>query len=157
LTICRSPKGRYHYFGSKPEVIEALAERLVGDSERMLAQIIADRGMKKTNAAGPTVADRDNRDASPDAAGHHVGARDGPLGADVHSIALIGGVGPDALVAKASGMSAELAVLIPGQPKTAIESDCDVRRVSNWAEVVIVAGTVSGSCRRRRRTWAARS
>jgi AcrR family transcriptional regulator len=43
LTICRSPKGRYHYFGSKPEVIEALAERLVGDSERMLAQIIADR------------------------------------------------------------------------------------------------------------------
>ncbi|WP_366516250.1 TetR/AcrR family transcriptional regulator [Mycobacterium sp.] len=33
----------YHYFGSKPEVIEALAERLVGDSERMLAQIIADR------------------------------------------------------------------------------------------------------------------
>ena len=33
----------YHYFGSKPEVIEALAERLVDDSERMLAQIIADR------------------------------------------------------------------------------------------------------------------
>jgi AcrR family transcriptional regulator len=33
----------YHYFDSKPEVIEALAERLVGDSERMLAQIIADR------------------------------------------------------------------------------------------------------------------
>ena len=35
----------YHYFDSKPEVIEALAERLVGDSERMLAQIIADRGL----------------------------------------------------------------------------------------------------------------
>jgi AcrR family transcriptional regulator len=32
----------YHYFDSKPEVIEALAERLVGDSERILAQIIAD-------------------------------------------------------------------------------------------------------------------
>jgi AcrR family transcriptional regulator len=35
----------YHYFDSKPEVIEALAGRLVSDSERMLAQIIADRDM----------------------------------------------------------------------------------------------------------------
>jgi AcrR family transcriptional regulator len=33
----------YHYFDSKPEVIGALAERLVGDSERMLAQIVAER------------------------------------------------------------------------------------------------------------------
>jgi AcrR family transcriptional regulator len=33
----------YHYFDSKPAVIEALAERLVADSERALAPIVADR------------------------------------------------------------------------------------------------------------------
>jgi AcrR family transcriptional regulator len=33
----------YHYFDSKPAVIEALTERLVGDSERVLAPIVADR------------------------------------------------------------------------------------------------------------------
>ena len=32
----------YHYFGSKPAVVEALTERLVDDSERALAQIAAD-------------------------------------------------------------------------------------------------------------------
>jgi AcrR family transcriptional regulator len=33
----------YHYFDSKPAVIEALTERLVGDSERALVPIVADR------------------------------------------------------------------------------------------------------------------
>jgi AcrR family transcriptional regulator len=33
----------YHYFDSKPAVIEALAERLVSDSERLLAPIVQDR------------------------------------------------------------------------------------------------------------------
>jgi AcrR family transcriptional regulator len=33
----------YHYFDSKPAVIEALTERLVGDSELGLATIVADR------------------------------------------------------------------------------------------------------------------
>lgn len=32
----------YHYFESKPAVIEALTERLVGDSERVLAPIVTD-------------------------------------------------------------------------------------------------------------------
>ena len=32
----------YHYFDSKPAVIEALSARLVDDSERVLAPIVAD-------------------------------------------------------------------------------------------------------------------
>jgi AcrR family transcriptional regulator len=35
----------YHYFDSKPAVIEALTERLVGDSERALAPIVEDPEM----------------------------------------------------------------------------------------------------------------
>jgi AcrR family transcriptional regulator len=35
----------YHYFDSKPAVIEALTERLVGDSERALTPIVEDREM----------------------------------------------------------------------------------------------------------------
>lgn len=33
----------YHYFDSKPAVLEALTDRLVGKSERVLAPIVADR------------------------------------------------------------------------------------------------------------------
>ena len=33
----------YHYFDSKPAVIEALSARLVDESERALAPIVADR------------------------------------------------------------------------------------------------------------------
>jgi AcrR family transcriptional regulator len=44
LDDLRISKGAfYHYFDSKPAVIEALAERLVGESERALAPIVADR------------------------------------------------------------------------------------------------------------------
>src|SRR5262249_4620355 len=44
LDDLRISKGAfYHYFDSKPGVIEALAERLVGESERVLAPIVADR------------------------------------------------------------------------------------------------------------------
>jgi AcrR family transcriptional regulator len=44
LDDLRISKGAfYHYFDSKPAVIEALTERLVGDSERVLAPIVADR------------------------------------------------------------------------------------------------------------------
>ena len=44
LDDLRISKGAfYHYFDSKPAVIEALIERLVGDSERVLAPIVADR------------------------------------------------------------------------------------------------------------------
>jgi AcrR family transcriptional regulator len=44
LDDLRISKGAfYHYFDSKPAVIEALTERLVDDSERVLAPIVADR------------------------------------------------------------------------------------------------------------------
>src|SRR6201998_3318047 len=44
LDDLRISKGAfYHYFDSKSAVIEALIERLVGDSERVLAPIVADR------------------------------------------------------------------------------------------------------------------
>lgn len=44
LDDLRISKGAfYHYFDSKPAVIEALGERLVGESERALAPIVADR------------------------------------------------------------------------------------------------------------------
>jgi AcrR family transcriptional regulator len=44
LDDLRISKGAfYHYFDSKPAVIEALTERLVGDSIRVLAPIVADQ------------------------------------------------------------------------------------------------------------------
>ncbi len=46
LEDLRISKGAfYHYFDSKPAVIEALTERLVGDSERALAPIVEDPEM----------------------------------------------------------------------------------------------------------------
>ena len=43
----------YHYFDSKPAVIEALSERLVEDSERALAPIVADQ---QAGCSGQTAA-----------------------------------------------------------------------------------------------------
>src|SRR5262249_62071951 len=51
LDDLRISKGAfYHYFDSKPGVIEALAERLVGESERALAPVVADRELQARNA-----------------------------------------------------------------------------------------------------------
>ena len=49
LENLRISKGAlYHYFDSKPAVVEALAERLVDDSERALARIAQDRELAAT-------------------------------------------------------------------------------------------------------------
>ena len=47
-------------------------------------------------------------------------------GTHMHGVASAGGVGPDTLVSEAGGMPAEFTVLVPGQPKAAVESHCDL-------------------------------
>jgi hypothetical protein len=61
-------------------------------------------------------------------------------------------------VMRSSGMPAEFAVLIPGQRKTPVKSDCDVRRGFEL-DGGLHRGRhcVRSVCRRCRRTWAARS
>ena len=77
---------------------------------------LADRRRAGRQRGNRPVADRDDRHTRSDPAGCHVRARDRPLGTDLHRVAVNAGVGPDTLIAKASGMPAKLAVLIPRQP-----------------------------------------
>src|ERR1700721_2284055 len=97
------------------------------DAENELAAAdLADRRRTRCQRRNGPVADRDDRHARSNAAGYHVRAGDRPLGTDLHRVAVNASVGPHALIAEASGVPAELAVLIPRQLKAPIEPDSNL-------------------------------